>query len=140
MAGGKTDRVDACSDIYSLGCVAFWLLTGRTVFEASNTLDMLFKHRTEIPPAPSEYSELDVPAEVDAIILACLEKDRSKRIASAESLSARLQAIEQSFSWDADHARRWWNARRPSESERFTGTPGPPEGYVDQDVLITKSF
>ena len=140
MAGGDTDRVDACSDIYSLGCVGFWLLTGRTVFEASNTLDMLFKHRTEVPVAPSEYSEFDVPAELDAVILACLEKDRTKRIPSAAELSARLQAIEQSFPWDADDARRWWDEHRPIKSEPFSGTPGPAEGDVDQDLIVRKSF
>ena len=140
MAGGDTDRVDARSDIYSLGCVGFWLLTGRTVFEASNTLDMLFKHRTEVPIAPSEYCEFDIPAELDAVILKCLEKQPSNRIASAAGLSAKLHEIEQSSPWDADHARRWWDARRPSESERFTGTPGPAEGDGDQDFLITKSF
>ena len=140
MAGGNTDGVDACSDIYSLGCVGFWLLTGRTVFEASNTLDMLFKHRSEIPVAPSEYSEFDVPAELDTIILTCLEKARSKRIASAADLSEKLHAIEQSFPWDTDHARRWWDERRPSESERFNSRSGLAEGDVDPDLVITKSF
>ena len=124
MAGGNTDQVDAGSDIYSLGCVGFWLLTGRTVFEASNTLEMLIKQSTELAVAPSEYSELDVPAELDEIILLCLEKSRSKRIDSAASLSARLRAIEQSFPWDADDARKWWDMRRPGESERSTPTPG----------------
>ena len=123
MASGNTDQVDAGSDIYSLGCVGFWLLTGRTVFEASNTLEMLIKQGSEPPVAPSEYSEFDVPAELDKIILACLEKGRSKRIESAASLSARLGAIEQSFPWDADDARKWWDMRRPSESERSTPMP-----------------
>lgn len=140
MAEGNSDRVDALTDIYSLGCVGFWLLTGRTVFEASNALDMLIKHRSETPAAPSKYTEFNVPAELDEAILACLEKDRSKRIASAAELAQRLQAIQRSFTWDADDARKWWEARSSDELDRITDTPGPTESDVDDYYFLPKLF
>ena len=84
------------SDIYSLGCVAFWLLTGRNVFEAQSAMQMLVKHIKEPPAPPSRFAEEDVPSELDRILLDCLEKDPEQRVASVDELDQRLAAVQQS--------------------------------------------
>ena len=110
-------QVGPKSDIYSLGCVAFWLLTGRNVFEAQSTMQMLVKHIKEPPAPPSRFAEEDVPSELDRILLDCLEKDPEQRVASADELDQRLAAVQQFVPWPADEARQWWELHRPQRSD-----------------------
>jgi serine/threonine-protein kinase len=107
------DPIDARSDIYSLACVAFWLLTGRTVFDAPTALAMLVHHVRQEPSPPSKYAELEVPSELDDLILECLRKDKSERPESAEVLDARLGAIAAGNSWTQERAREWWDLNHP---------------------------
>src|SRR5262245_31897433 len=67
--------VDQRADVYAVGCVAYYLLTGQPVFEAKNAVDLFAQHlhTTHIPP--SQRTEIPIPAELDALVLACLEKD-----------------------------------------------------------------
>jgi serine/threonine protein kinase len=111
---GDRDAVDPRSDIYSLGCVAYWLLTGHTVFEAPSSLAMLVQHVREKPDAPSRHSEFEVPRELDDLILRCLEKDKTQRPASAEDLDARLTAIRFEQPWTRQRARDWWDLHVPA--------------------------
>lgn len=107
--------VDARADLYALGCVAFWLLTGRLVFESDDPLAAILAHVREAPPAPSTLSELDVPAELDALILECLAKTPDERPPSAEALARRLEALDLP-AWTQDRARRWWDRHPPATS------------------------
>lgn len=112
-AAGKVDRLGPASDIYSVGCVAYWLLTGETVFKASSAMEMLASHIRDEPLAPSERSEVDLPAEIDEVILRCLEKDPETRIASADELDARLAELQTMHPWPPQEARAWWVMHRP---------------------------
>jgi serine/threonine-protein kinase len=116
-AAGEGDEVDARSDLYSLGCVAYWLLTGRTVFKASSPMLMLVQHINNAPEPPSKVSELDVPPALDELVMNCLEKEQANRPASAEELDERLGAIDLAGSWSADRARQWWERHRPLRRE-----------------------
>lgn len=107
------DPVDARSDIYSLGCVAYWLLTGRTVFEADTSLAMLVQHAKQQPDPPSQHSEFEIPPDLDRLILQCLEKDRAARPASAEELEASLQAVPFEQPWTRQRAQEWWDLHGP---------------------------
>src|SRR5262249_39913819 len=69
------DRDDARSDIYAVGCVAYWLLTGQLVFEGKSSLEVLMHHARTPPAPPSQRTELPVPPSLDRLILSCLEKD-----------------------------------------------------------------
>ena len=113
-AGGEGEEADPRSDLYSLGCVANWLLTGRTVFEASSPMLMLVQHLHHDPEPPSKLAEFPVPPALDQLVLDCLAKDPAKRPSSAEQVSARLSAIELDTPWSAERARQWWaqHARR----------------------------
>ena len=98
------------SDLYALGCVGYWLVTGHQVFEASDIARVVQRHREELPQPPSARTECDVPVEFDAVVLSCLEKDPERRPASAADLAARLEAIP-GPSWDEEQAQRWWRER-----------------------------
>lgn len=113
MAGAGVDEVDSRADIYSLGCVAYWLVTGRTVFSANNTMQMLLKHINETPRPPSEYTMAPLPEELDRIILDCLSKDAADRVPSADVLANRLREIEWSQQWTDAMARDWWQEHLP---------------------------
>jgi serine/threonine-protein kinase len=105
--------LDGRSDLYSLGCVAFWLLTGRTVFEARSSVQMLMDHFGREPEPPSRCTEVPVPPELDALILDLLRKEKETRPASAGEVVARLDAIPFERPWDQERARLWWDHHRP---------------------------
>jgi len=103
-------------DIYSLGCVAYWLVTGKLVFEGPGMVKVMADHVHTPPVPPSSRSELPIPPELDALILACLEKDPSKRPASASALHSRLQAIPLATPWTSERAEHWWSLHVPGMS------------------------
>jgi serine/threonine protein kinase len=88
-------------------------VTGRRVFEAPGAVDMLIKHAKDPPPAPSEVTELDIPADLDRIILQCLAKDPRERPASVDDLARDLRAVDGADAWTAESASRWWTIHRP---------------------------
>ena len=112
-AAGDGEEVDPRSDLYSLGCVGYWLLTGRTVFQANSPMLMLVQHIHQQPEPPSKHSELFVPAELDAVILDCLRKDKTERPHSAEILASRLAALRFTRDWSGERAQQWWEVHRP---------------------------
>ena len=100
--------LDARADIYSTGCVAFWLLTGELVFKDDTPMKLLMAHANAVPEPPSMRTELTIPAALDALVLSCLAKDPASRPQSARELLERLQQIELNTSWTAERARDWW--------------------------------
>jgi serine/threonine-protein kinase len=109
-------EVDGRSDLYGLGCVAYWLVTGRQVFEGSAPLDVISKHLHVEPDPPSRHAPAGVPPELDALILACLAKSPDDRPPSARELARRLRSIPLADSWSADRAEAWWNENLPARS------------------------
>jgi serine/threonine-protein kinase len=99
--------VDGRADIYALGCVAYWLLTGQPVFAADTPVATLLKHVQDEPIPPSRRTELEIPADLDTVILACLAKDPAARPQTAEELEARLRACSVG-EWTKDMAEEWW--------------------------------
>ena len=113
IAMGATN-VDGRADIYALGCVAFWLLTGRLVFQEQTPMAAIVAHVQRQPIPPSDATEFEVPAALDRIILDCLAKDPGARPATADALSTRLETISFARPWTEQSAFRWWDAYRPS--------------------------
>ncbi|MDH3495546.1 MAG: serine/threonine protein kinase [Gemmatimonadota bacterium] len=111
------DDVDGRADLYALGCVGFWLLTGRPVFEAPTAPALIVAHAREQPPRPSTYTELAVPPELDQIVLDCLAKDPSDRPQTAARLAARLDAVPVEHPWTQERAVAWWTAHRSQEGQ-----------------------
>jgi serine/threonine-protein kinase len=107
VALGET--VDGRADLYALGCVAYYLLTGALVFEAETGMQMMAKHLRTEPVPPSQRAAVVIPAELERLVLACLAKKPEDRPQSAAQLSSALAAIggEQ---WSEERAREWWTA------------------------------
>jgi serine/threonine-protein kinase len=112
QALGRQD-VDSRADLYSLGCVAYWLLTGRMVFEAETALEIITHHLRSAPAPPSMYAETAVPEDLDQLVLRCLEKAPENRPASAVALEQHLAAIELPDHWTQERASRWWDVHQP---------------------------
>jgi serine/threonine-protein kinase len=122
--------IDGRADLYSLGCVAFYLLTGQQLFSGETAVATVLAHVQTPPSPPSARAEFPIPPALDAAILACLAKEPSERPASAAVLDRRLAAaMPADESWTPEEARAWWDLRRvvvnPAE-RAATGTP--PEG------------
>ncbi len=103
-------------DIYTLGCVGYWLLTGRLVFQAPNAIQLMYQHANSQPVAPSQRSELEVPADLDRIILSCLAKLPEDRPQSAHELSRLLAGSTAANGWTEERAHRWWDRHHPAMS------------------------
>ena len=100
--------LDARSDIYSLGAVAYYLLTGRPPFDAGNAIEAIIAHARD-PVVPASQIRDEVPADLDAVVLRCLAKDPMERFPDAESLEIALGRCACASSWDKALARQWWN-------------------------------
>lgn len=99
--------VQHTSDIYSLGCVAFWCLTGRLLFEGKDVMSILMRHVAEPPPLASHYSPYPIPPELDRLILQCLHPDPMQR-PSALELSTQFQMLQWPQPWTHSRAEAWW--------------------------------
>ena len=110
--GEKT--VDGRADIYALGCVGYWLLTGRLVFEADTPVKMMLQHIQKEPESVSRRAEIDVPPELDALILKCLAKNPAERPRDMLELSANLSEIPYRDPWTKAMAEQWWDAHLPA--------------------------
>lgn len=98
----------ARGDMYSLGATAYFLLTGRPVFQGDKVLKVLFAHANESPLPLSELRP-DIPADVEAIIMQCLAKNPDERFQTAKELEAALQATTCSTAWTQQEARLAWD-------------------------------
>jgi eukaryotic-like serine/threonine-protein kinase len=107
------EACDGRADLYALGCVAYFLLTGQLVFRAGNGLQMISKHIQETPVPPSQRTELEVAAELDQVVLACLAKKPEDRPQSATALDRMLAQIEVE-PWSEEAATQWWRTHQPA--------------------------
>jgi serine/threonine-protein kinase len=100
-------------DLYALGCVAYWLLTGKMVFEGENAIQVMLQHAQAEPKRPSQRVDRPVPAALEDLIMQCLEKDPARRPAGAQVVSDRLDAVPLASVWTAERAEQWWATHRP---------------------------
>ena len=105
------EPIDGRTDLYALGCVAYYLLTGALVFEAETAMQILVKHASATPLPPSQRTELPVPPALDEIVLACLAKDPAGRPQSAKELSRQLATVKVE-PWDESQAAEWWKMNK----------------------------
>ncbi len=120
-------NIDGRADIYSLGCVAYWLLTGHLVFEEETAMGAALAHVQTAPTPPSNRTELEIPDVLERIVLQCLEKDPAQRPQTARGLLGLLEACTGAAPWTASDAEHWWNLHIPA-SERIPVRAGAGSG------------
>jgi hypothetical protein len=108
-----SDRpLDGRSDIYAVGCLAYWLVTGQPVFTGRTAIEIMMHHGQTVPVPPSVRTEVAISKRFDAVILACLEKDPNARPATADALAAELAGIGPT-AWTLEKRLQWWDAHHP---------------------------
>ncbi|MCA9011548.1 MAG: protein kinase [Planctomycetaceae bacterium] len=101
--------VDNRSDLYAVGAVGYFLLTGQPVFSASNIVELCRQHVDQSPMPPSQRLGRGISSELEHAILACLEKNRAKRPQTARDLANMLARCPEAQSWTTDAADSWWS-------------------------------
>ena len=122
MAMGQ--HVDGRADLYAVGCVAYFMLTGHLVFAGETPMQVITRRLTEDPVPPSQRTELPIPSDLEAIVLACLARRPEDRPASAAALDRALASVVVP-PWTEEQAREWWKVNQPiavarSEAETIT--------------------
>jgi serine/threonine protein kinase len=102
------NSVDSRSDLYAVGAVGYFLLTGQPVFEADNVVDLCQKHVAATPIPPSQRSPMPIPAELESALLACLDKSRAKRPQTARDLALLIARCPEATEWSIEDADAWW--------------------------------
>jgi serine/threonine-protein kinase len=128
QAVGK-ERLDARTDIYSLGGLAFFLLTGRPPFERDTPMATLVAHVHEPPPPLSDLRP-DLPDDLQAVVQRCLAKNPDERYQDADALEQALAACACADDWNKRDAADWWkrhdNADLPAHPELYERTTNVP--------------
>lgn len=118
---------DARSDIYSLGVVAYYMLTGVPPFDHASPMKVMLAHTRE-DPVPLRQHDASIPADLEQVVLRCLEKDPDHRYQDADSLRQALEECKDAGSWTREMAAHWWE------------THGcPKKKALDQSVLLQAS-
>jgi serine/threonine-protein kinase len=112
QAAGRED-LDGRADIYSLGAVAYFLLTGRPPFAGRSVGELVAAHLRDAPEPLTRYRP-DVPADLEAVVLRCLAKDPAERFPDARALEQALADCPTVRPWGEEEAARWWRGRAPA--------------------------
>jgi serine/threonine-protein kinase len=123
--------LDERTDIYSLGAVAYYLLTGRPPFEAGGGVGVMIAHVHD-PVVPPSRVQPGIPEDLERVVLRCLAKAPADRFPDAEGLDRALGDCECAGEWHRERAARWWaeeyrpapDAADPGDFERDSGTSG----------------
>ena len=106
------ETVDARTDLYALGAVGYWLLTGTHVFGGKSVLEVCAHHLHSVPEPPSTRLGTLVSSDLEAVLLSCLAKRSEDRPASAHVLRERLRACAAAGRWTNARAAQWWAVHR----------------------------
>jgi serine/threonine-protein kinase len=104
----RSEDADARSDIYAVGAVAYYLLTGRHVFDGRTLMEICGHHLHTPPEPPSRRLGRPVPADLERWILSCLEKDPARRPRTAAEAAEALEGCRDAEPWTSEKARAWW--------------------------------
>ena len=117
------DLVDARSDLYALGAVGYFLITGQPVFNTLSLTELCRFHVTAIPTPPSEVATNAVSQELESAIMGCLEKDRSKRPQTARELIHMLSRSPRADDWSLEDGDAWWGRHVRTHQTGLTSQP-----------------
>jgi serine/threonine protein kinase len=112
------DMVDARSDLYAVGAVGYFLLTGSPVFDAKTFAELCQQHIDAVPLTPSQRVGRAIHPDLEHTILACLEKNRAKRPQTARELAMKLHRLINSDTWSLTDAEAWWSRHERDPDNR----------------------
>ena len=128
-------RSDPRSDIYSLGALAYHLLTAVHVFDGSTVEALWDQHRNQSPRPPSQRTTNPISSQMEQALMRCLEKDPARRPQSVVELRSLLAASPHANEWTQEARSEWWKAHRPTSSS-IRGSSPTPVRTVDATVKI----
>lgn len=120
--------VDVRADVYAVGAVAFFILSGRRMFETEDTLAMTSRVINEVPPRLSKIAAQPIPAELDELVAACLEKQREARPESILAVKQVLDRLAEQHRWSQQQAKSAWQAWHQPASSQAPAADPPSEG------------
>ncbi len=112
------DRMDGRSDLYSLGAVGYFALTGSHVFDGRTAVEVCAKHLHEAPELPSRRIGRPLPEDLESLLLDCLAKQPEQRPATAAELCRRLEACASFGQWTPERASAWWREHGAAATAR----------------------
>ncbi len=131
----EPDAVDARSDIYSLGALTYFLITGTHVFGGNTTVEVCGHHLHSPPEKPSVRSGNAVTPELEGLILECLAKSPEDRPKSMQKLLSRLSGITPPAPWTLLDAQKWWSKHANLITKVGTlSTPDSPNNTINIDL------
>ena len=130
-----SNQTDARSDLYSLGALGYFLLTGREVFESNSLAELCGKHLAEIPVSPAVRTGRHFNRQFESLLMQCLEKDPAQRPQSARELAHALSECPLVHPWTPERRSAWWTEHRKPVTGSTQLTP-PGASPIDQTVKI----
>lgn len=116
----RSHSPDARTDIYALGGIAYYLLTGRAPFAGSDAMAVMIANARDPAPPPSTVRS-GIPADLEQVVLRCLEKNPANRFQDAQALARAFSGCQDSQSWSDERAEAWWLANEPGILESPMG-------------------
>jgi hypothetical protein len=136
----RPDTITALSDIYAIGAVGYFLLTGGPAFTGKTVMDICMKHVRTTPDPPSKRLGRAVTPSVEALILRCLAKDPKDRPSSTRALMEELTKCEPAPGWTRIEAEAWWSAfKKPATSGAETAGTEVRQGTEGNGSVPAKS-
>ena len=129
----QTQKIDARADIYAIGAVGYFLLTGTSVFPLGPVMEVCMKHVSQTPESLSSRLGKPISPDLESLILRCLSKPRDSRPADAQALLRELEACQISGTWMSTDAHEWWKALVQS-------LPSQPNGTIAAATTVSKSL
>ena len=131
------DDLDARSDLYAVGAVGYYLLTGTPVFDGRHVMEILQKHVTTAPEPPSQRLGRPVSEELEQLLLKCLAKNPADRPSSAGALADELTQCPAAVTWTKKDAQEWWTTQFRGPGD--TTLAAPTAGNFEQTAMLTKT-
>lgn len=133
------EQVDARSDIYALGAVIYFMLTGEHVFSGRTVVEVCGEHLHATPVPPSSRLGKPVPQALEQLILACLAKQQDDRPATAVEIRARIRALREEYAWSEADAQAWWQRYGAGFAAARDGDSAASEHTIAVDLSMRPS-